>query len=238
MALFDRIAQIAAVVSSSLQKSPDTDKTVDVLFHVEGVDGLDDDGEPEGDEEGIYGALGVISRPLKPDTDGKNAEVVCLRTADGLVPIASKDTRLRMVGNAPHEGTVALVGYGGGFHSMDPVNTEDTTEGTIHVIYCPYDPDSDGVPQKAHSITLDPTSGNESISIVHAEGMAITMASNKEVVIKNSDGSATITMDDSGITITGQLNVVGGLVVGNPTTAVPLLAGPASPPCSTLFVSP
>ncbi len=231
----DYVMQLGTVEGSSLRQTPDTEDNVGVLFNVAGIDGLEDGSIGEANDADVYGALGIVSRPLSPK-DGAAAEVVCMRTADGLVPIAAKDMRLKMPGEAPHAGTVALVGYGGGFHSMDPVN--DGQDGTIHVIYCPFDFDGDGNAQKAHSITLDPSAGNESISIVHSEGMAITMAANKEIAIKNSDGSATITLDDNGTTITGQLNVVGGLVVGNPAVAVPLLAGPASPPCSTLFVSP
>jgi len=235
--LEDLILQFCTVESSSLQKTPDTDETTAVLYHVEGIDGIDDeDTIGEGDIAPVYGALGIVSRPLEP-TGENRAEVVCIRTADGLIPIATKDLRLRMAGNGPGVGTVAMVGYSGGFYSLSPVDGE-LNKGTIHVLYCPYNPDGNGVYQKAHVITLDPSGGNESISIVHGDGMAITMSASKEIVIKNSDGSSTITIDDSGITMTGQINLAGSVVVGNPLTAVPLLAGAASPPCSTLFVSP
>jgi hypothetical protein len=236
MSWLDNVVQFASVIASSLKKNS-ANETVDVLYHVEGIEGIEEDGLGERNEAGIWAALGIVSRPLGPDDDGKNAEVVCLRTADGLIPIATKDTRLRMQGSGPHEGTVALVGYGGGFHSLDPVGG-DPQKGTIHVIYCPYNFNSAGVAQKAHVITLDPTSGNESITIVHAEGMAITMSKDKEILLKNATGSSTLTMGPNGITVTGQINLVGGVVIGNPLTALPLLAGVASPPCSTLFVSP
>jgi hypothetical protein len=196
----------------------------------------------------VYSALGVLGRPMPPEkmVDGgrsiaTHAEVVCVKTADSLVPIAVRDVRLRMGGNAPGEGTIALVGYGGAFHSLDVGEDSGGSRVSSHVLYCPYDFDASGVARKAHAITLDPTKGNESISIVHAEGMAITIGDaggKNEMVLKNKDGSAAIILDDDGITLTGQINLAGPVVLGNPLTAVPMLQGVASPPCSTLFVSP
>jgi hypothetical protein len=77
--------------------------------------------------------------------------------------------------------------------------------------------------------------------IVHAEGMAITMgdaANKKSLVLKNANGDAWIRLDNDGITLSGKIVLNGGVIIGNPMTSVPLLAGVASPPCSTLFLSP
>jgi len=248
----DWILQFAKVVSSSLFEPPGGGNTKPVQFAIEGVgdpsdlDGFEgeiptDTNTGEQDDADIFGVLGVTARPLPPSTAAtvsEHAEVVCIRTADGLVPIAARDVRLKMFGAAPNEGTVALVGYGGGYHSIAPVDNDDLTKGAIQTIYCPYDFNSSGVAQKAHVITLDSTAGNESIAIVHAEGTAITMSANKEILLKNSNGTAYIMIDDGGITMSGQINLAGSVVIGNPLAGVPLLAGVASPPCSTLFLSP
>lgn len=251
--LADLVIQFAKVVSSSLATPATGGAARAVQYAIagigdaEGLEGgegiiLTDDNAGERTEDGdVFGQIGIIARPLPPTTSGalsEHAEVVCVRTADGLVPVATRDVRLRMFGNAPNEGAVALVGYGGSYHAIAPVDNDDLTKGAIHTIYCPYDFNSSGVAQKAHTITIDPTSGNESISIVHAEGTAITMSANKEILLKNSTGSSYIMLDDGGITMTGQINLSGSVVIGNPAAAVPLLAGAASPPCSTLFVSP
>jgi hypothetical protein len=101
-------------------------------------------------------------------------------------------------------------------------------------VYCPYNFIS-GVAQKAHAIILDPTSGNESISIVHADGMAITMNDIGELVLKNNSGDAVIRLDGNGITMTASKIVLnGGVSVGSALTAIPFAGGPAMPP-STLF---
>ncbi len=199
----------------------------------------------------VYGSPGIIGRPLPPrvvNGDELHMDVICVQTVEGLVPIATRDLRLQMAGDsAPGEGVLAFVGYGGGFHSMTPVQdpspggTDPAGGGTLHVIYCPFAFDSNGVAQKAHSIILDPTEGNESIIIAHANGLAITMSDDdkKALLLKNAAGDATIRVDDDGVTITAT-NIVlsGGVVVGEPLLAVPLLAGPASPPSSKFFVSP
>lgn len=194
-----------------------------------------------------YTAPGIIGRPLPPRTiDGveQHMDVVCIQTVEGLVPIAYRDLRLQMAGgSAPGEGVLAFVGYGGGFHSMSPVASgqDPAGGGTIHVIYCPYDFDSNGVAQKAHSIVLDPTPGNESIIIAHANGLAITMSDQDKhaIVLKNIAGDASIRCDDDGVTLNGEQIVLNGtVIVGSNITAVPLLAGPASPPSTIFFVSP
>jgi hypothetical protein len=249
----DWVFQFAKVIGSSIAEGASGTKRP-VQYRIVGLPGWDltgdeiaiDENENNSestDDADVYGSLGVIGRPLPPENAGgveEHAEVVCVRTADGLVPIGVRDVRLRMGGNAPNEGTVAFVGYGGGYHSISPVDNTDISKGAIQVIYCGYDFNSSGVAGKAHTIILDPTSGNESIMVVHADGMAITMsaASKKDVVIKNANGSACIIVNDDGIKFNGNVICNGSLIVGNPASAVPLLAGVASPPSTLFYVSP
>ena len=240
----DFVVQFSKVINSSLHPTTNA-----LQYNVPGIgefnaeDGgtvNNDDNVGEGtDDAEVFGAMGIIGRPLPPETIGGqdfHLEVVCLRETTGLTPIAARDLRLRMPPGAPEVGTVALVGYGGGFHSLSAV--DGGVGGTIHVLYCPYDFDSEGVAQKAHSITLDPSSGNESIAIVHAEGAAITLT-NTEITVKSPDGTSFIAIKDGNIdVVTGTCTFNCGVVIGNSVTAVPLLPGVASPPCSNLFVSP
>lgn len=251
----DFVVRFGTVESSSLHEQTGT-----VQYSITGILGFDgvagesatvayDDGtaaEGTNDAE-IYTSPGIIGRPLPPRTvngEALHMDVICVQTVEGLTPIAYRDVRLAMAGDAaPGEGVFAFVGYGGGFHSMTPVavSNDPAGGGTIHVIYCPYDFDSSGIAQKAHSIILDPTSGNESIMIVHANGLAITMSDDdkKALLLKNASGDGTIRVDDDGVTITAQTIVLsGGVIVGNPLTAVPLLPGVASPPSTVFFVSP
>lgn len=239
----DFIVQFGRVASSSLASEPDTGESSAVLFSVEGAGGVGDVGETDPEAE-VFGALGMVGRPLAPQTvagRSAHAEVLCLRTADGLVPISARDLRLRMQGDGPAAGTLAFVGYGGGFHSLSPVDG-DPTLGTIHVVYCPYSYDSAGVAQKAHTIVLDPTSGNESVSIVHARGQSILLQDDGTARIQSVDGQSYIQVKDNEVAISAdQLVLNGSIFIGNPTTTtypVGLLAGPASQIIPRLFPNP
>lgn len=193
------------------------------------------------EDQPAFGALGFMGRPLPPE-DGAFTEVICQRTADGLIPLAVRDRRIHMGGAAPGEGVQALVGYGGGHYSLTPVpgNGSAYGGGTLHVLYCPYD-FVNGVPQKAHAVIMDPSAGNECLQLIHGDGMAIVMSSagDKPLIMKNAAGDATLRLDDHGITLTAtQIVLSGGVILGDPLTAVPLLPGPASPGSTRVFVSP
>ena len=134
---YDKIFQWTKILSSSIATDDETGDNEGVLYNVGGVlkvdwtvDGPDSmlsEDEAEGDSQAeVFGQLGFLARPLPPGTgaDSKRyAEALCLRSGDSLLPVAYRDTRLRMQGNGPAEGTVAMIGYGGGFLSMSPVTT-------------------------------------------------------------------------------------------------------------------
>ncbi len=248
----DFVVRFTTAQSSSLHA-----ETGGVQYSITGIMGFDgvagepasvafDDGtaaEGTNDAE-TYTAPGIIGRPLPPRTVNGQAlhmDVICIQTVEGLVPIAYRDLRLQMAGDsAPGEGVLAFVGYGGGFLSQTPVADGDDPAGggTIQVMYCPYDFDSNGIAQKAHSIILDPTSGNESITIAHGDGQAIMMFDG-ELTLKSPDGTAYISIKNDSIDfIARTCTFNAGVVIGDSATAVPLLAGAASPPSTKLFVSP
>ncbi len=202
------------------------------------------------DDAEHFSAPGIMGRPLPPESVGGvglHMEVLAVRTMDGLVPISYRDTRIKMgtTNDAPGQGVFAFCGYGGGFWSHTPIPkvippvppaTQATTllagNGTLATFYCPYDTDDAGLnPQKAHVVTLDPTPGNESVMLVHGDGMAVTMSSQdkKAILLKNAAGDATFRLDDDGITMTAkQITLNGVVIVGTASSALPLLPGSAS----------
>lgn len=252
----DFVVQFCDAVSSTLSA-----RTGAVQLSLTGIAGLDyDTGTiPLADDAKAqvmnnaeqFSSPGIIGRPLPPENlrgIDYRMNVMCLSTADGLVPYAYRDLRWRMGGNGPGPGVLAFVGYGGGFHSLVPVSKlNDRTQkveashgGTIHILYCPFDYDSNGNAQKAHTIILDPTAGNESIVIAHANGLAITMSNDgkKPLLLKNASGNATLRLDDDGVTITAsQITLAGTVTIGDPVTALPLAAGPAVLPSTSLRYS-
>jgi hypothetical protein len=237
----DFIVQFGKVSDSQIPTHPDTGANGCITFTVVGSAGLDgddyawDDTKAEvRDQSEAWGQLGVLARPLPPKDD-QYAEVICLRLADQLVPIAHRDSRVRLAGNSPKAGTVGLVGYGGGFLTLDAVSEGD--DGTLQTVYCPYS-FSGGVPAKAHCITLDPTPGNESVTVVHGSGVAMLMKDG-ELTLKNAIGNAWIRLDANGITMAAAAIICNGcVVVGNAATATALLAGPASQASANFWLSP
>ncbi len=243
----DYVIEFSHVVTSSV--NPTTNA---LQYSIPGIGEMDqanggsinndpDIGEGTNDAD-VFGQAAVLVRPLPPQTvDGQifHLEVVCVRQTDGLTPFATRDLRLKMPGGAPNEGTVALVGYGGGFLSHSAVN--GGAGGTVSLMYCPYDFDSDGNAQKAHSITLDPSAGNESISLVHALGQAMLFQNDGSVTMQSVDGQTYVKVEDGQLTLqSAQVVLNGSIFIGDPTLAAafPLLPGAASPPCPRLFLSP
>lgn len=235
----DYVVQFGVVKGSSLLEEADTGDKTGVVYSVEGMGEVGERGETDSAAE-VFSSFGIVGRPLPPSTSGgrtKQHEVICLKTADGLVPISARDLRLKMGGDGPGEGTVAFVGYGGGFHSMSPVGG-DPDNGTIHVIYCPYDFDSSGVAQKAHAVVLDPTSGNESVSVIHSGGQCLLLQDDGTIRMQSPDGQSYVQVEDGKVSISADQVVLNGTVyIGNPTSAVALLGGSASQPCARLWLN-
>lgn len=244
----DLIVRFSSIVNSSLST-----RTGAVQLSVVGIAGMDYEAgtsDPSDataaentDNAPQYSAPGIIGRPLAAQSvNGSNLQmdVVSIVTADGLVPIGYRDLRLKMGGGGPAAGVLAFVGYGGGFvsHTPVPLGGDPAGGGTVTTFYCPYDFDAAGNAQKAHTLIMDPTPGNESVMIIHSSGLAISMFGGA-LLMKNAAGDATFRLDENGIVMTGtQIVLSGGVIVGDPATAVPLLAGPASPGSTKFYVSP
>ena len=225
---FDRVLAFASVVSTTLGVAA---KQILVSLRAFKDGDGDDDASAEGSSsEALYGAIGVFSRPRDADATGA-AEVVCARTQDGLQPIAGRDLRIVAARGNVAKGSVSLAGYGGGF-----VAIEDTPAGTSSVVIV-YAPGPSGGP--AHTITLDTTSGNESVVVAHKDGMAITMSDGK-LVLRSKTGKAIVILDDDAISMVAKtISLKGNVAAGaDPTTAVPMAPGPAFLGSLSVFVSP
>lgn len=199
-----------------------------VLVNVAGSGGYNDASDDEVGEGAVeqeaFGTLGLVFRPRRPDGD-LHAEAIATRNGDGLIPFAWRDLRLNKVYSAPKEGSIALVGYGGGFHSIEDTEADSgDRKASTHVIYAPYEYAGDA-PKKAHVITLSAEPGNESIAMVHGDGPAV-MLTKDGAVIKNAAGDAFIELNAAGITLSGNVTVTGFMVVGAAVPGADLAAKP------------
>lgn len=248
MEAFDLVLQFATVVKSSIKAA-----TMDVVDQVLGLGGLEDDdtdGEQAPEQVRYSGALGMIWRALPPDqVRGRSrfTEVLAAKLADGLLPMAWRDERInRAFPAGPKEGTIAMAGYGGGFHSIDLTEqASGSQKANIHVIYCPYEFDAAGVPAKAHAIVIDPSAGNSAISITHGDGFQLSLTS--EGFNVNIDESTFLAMGPGAFTVNAEKIILqGNVVMGKSAAAavpIPAVVGvPATPgpllPSTSVFYTP
>lgn len=206
------------------------------------------DGTVEGEEargEDSFGAPGIVFRPRPPsDVEGSDgqtyrvgAEAMGARMGDRLTPFTWRDLRLNKVFPAPKEGTIALVGYGGAFLAFD--DATDGSGNSVATLYVPY-AKSGGVATKCHVICLDPA--QNALGIVHGDGAAISL-SEDGITMRSPGGTSSFQLTDTDCAIGAQnISLMGVVSIAkDPASlalAVPLLAGVASPPCTSLLLAP
>lgn len=197
-------------------------------------DADDAEGEAVADAPGFFGP-GVVWRPRPPEDVGGGesvgAEAVGFRLPDGLVPVGARDLRANRAFPAPKAGTWAVVHYGGGFLSFEDVTEGDTGQtGTVQTLYCPYEGGA-----KAHAIVLDPD--EEAVSVIHADGYAVVMTADGIVLRGGTETFIQITSDT--IRLVAPNIIAQGIVAlgAQPASASPVLAGIASLPSPSVFLS-
>lgn len=244
MTALDAVAAFVKVVGSAIAGGEPT-FNVRAIGGFGGAGGEGDDTDAGGEQAAGqvgYSSLGIIGRPLPPE-GGLFAEAAALRVDGGLSPIGWRDMRLHRA-ISPQPGQLAFAGYGGAVlsHAMTdaPVGEQ---RANIATWYVPFDFDGDGVPQKAHTIAIDPTPGNSSISIAHASGVFLTLtedAGGGPGITWAVDASTFGRMKAGEVLIqASRIMLKGNVYIGAAAEAgVPLLGGPISPPCPSLFVSP
>jgi len=243
MSALNRVIEFCRVVTSSLGEANSA-----TLYNVEGIDGFGDgDGESASDQE-VFGALGVISRPLPPEGD-LFAEAIAARGDDGLLPFALRDLRIHQAINAggssaPAEGQTMFAGYGGAFLSHALGAVSGSKKANVSVIYVPYAFDGDGAPTKAHAIIVDPTSGNSSIQLVHGDGVFFTLTEDagngSPGIVWATDNATFGRMGGGEFTVNAEKIMLKGTCYlgAQAESGSVLVAGAGSPPSLSTFVSP
>jgi hypothetical protein len=242
LSFLNQVLEFCKVIASSVGGTNTT-----TLYNLTGIGGFDDEtdaGAEQAHEQECFTGLGLVGRPLPPEGT-LFCEAASARTGDGLVPLAFRDLRLHRAVNpggspvSPAEGQLMFVGYGGGFlsHALTAANT-GSKKGNVSTLYVPHDFDAGGVPQKAHAITIDPSSGNSSISIVHASGAVVTLTD--DGISMAVDGSTFATMRPGEFSVAAaKILLKGNVYLGAQAEGgLPLLPGVASPPSPSVFVSP
>lgn len=223
MKAIDRVIRFGRIVGSSIAKETKT-----TLLRVGGLADLFDESAEEDVSEEMpqYAGVGPVFRPLDPETIGGKSfyvETVNAVMDDGLVPIGFRDMRIwKAFPSGLQKGQTAFAGYGGGFYSLSLTSSASgSKKANIHVIYCPYEFDGDGVPGKAHAIVLDPES--KSMTMTHADGAQIALLEEKQIMM-TSDNSTWMQMKPGVFNVqAAQIGFVGSVYIGDPTLAMPLV---------------
>lgn len=192
-----------------------------VLVNLEGIVGTSSTDEP-------FFSGPVVWRPRPPVADGDGTglnpagecEVLCIKNEDGLQPVAARDLRVNARTN-PAEGEVLLAGYDGGFLSIKPA---DNGLGSQVVLLAPR-LNAGGSIVSSHGLTMDPGAGN-SVALVHRSGHGLVLTTGGDAVLKNASGNVYAQANGSGLTLNGNTQVVGGMVVspGTPTPQAVMLS--------------
>lgn len=175
-------------------------------------------GGPGGIAAYPYGFLG---RPLDPGDDG-SCQAIYAHEGDETHVLPTQDARVLSKLPEVKKGGSVQFGSDGGFGEFNP-------ETHTYTLYIPVDFDAAGTPTKSHAITVGKDgNGQRLVSFVHSDGMALLMQgdANHSVILKNSTGSASLVLDDSGqIYLNGVTRMASGVAAGSPA-AVALARAP------------
>ncbi len=167
--------------------------------------------------------FGFGSRPLDPDLDADGnpvagCAVLYATEGDKLHAWLGPDPRLVKKQPQGKKGSSWMYSATGSLIMLDG------EKGTFQV-YIPY---SNG--SKTATIAYDlTTEGAESLQLIHGDGMALTMTAGGKnpVIVKNKAGDAYVEINDDAIVLNGNCKVNGGIVLGDPVSALPVALAPA-----------
>lgn len=158
----------------------------------------------------LHSPFGFLSRPRDPDAAGLGCQVLFAATGDDCLAWLSHDPRFLPLVPPLKKGGSVQYGATGTFDLIDGENGSKT-------LYVPYAFASNGKPAKAMAILIDvSTAGQESIGIVHGDGMGIAMnGADGSITIRGKDGAGFLSIAADGtITHGGPVNFASGLTTG------------------------
>lgn len=165
--------------------------------------------------------LGLIARPRDPDTDpttgqpSKGAGVLFFRQGEEGFAIPTTDPRILDKIPEQKKGGTCLYAAPGSIINIDGEH------GSLSILV-PY-----ANATKTMSINVSVNeAGEENIQIRHGDGHGIQIDGAGNVNMCNRANDASITINDDGIVLNGNVTLNGGAVLGTPTGGVPVALAP------------
>ncbi len=172
-----------------------------------------------------YHPMGFSARPRDPALDA-NGDVLIgctvLRLAEGNADHALVFNDPRTASKLPPLAKGGTMFYGDTGRDILPFASFDGDTGSF-LVYVPHASET----PTASALSIDvATDGSEAIQLIHGAGMAIRLVAGgkNSIILSNKAGDAYIEINDDGIALNGNGQLVGGLAVGIPTPSAP---GPA-----------
>ena len=204
----------------------------------------DDDGfigvqiDPHGTQPGmtyseLHHAFGFMARPVAPNSEGVGCNLLQAWEGDELHCWLAADPRYIAALPELSEGSSVQYSSRGAFGLLDA--EEDTW-----TKYVPVEFNAAGTPTKAHLIQVGiDGNGKRVINIVHADGFTISMHEDDGIQVRTLDSETFFAIKPGEITMQSQkIMLKGNVYLGaQAELALPLLAGAASPPSPSVFVS-
>lgn len=182
MAFGDLILEIGAIADTALTE---TNRAIRSYF-----DGIG----PQPQASDTWGPVGWVARPKDPVSEAEATplspagacEAIAWNHPDEAQPMVFKDLRINSQIN-PSKGSVNMVGYGGGF-----ITIEDNADGdgSTITLYALRKNDSTGAAEAAHIITMDTKASTSNIQIIHESGASVELHQDGGVYLSSAADSA------------------------------------------------
>ena len=181
------------------------------------ADFIDTNGNPIGGQNNIpVMTAPCYVNPDPPASDGTCCEGLATKEDGGGTIFAMRDLRLNK--RIPAKvGSVGISHYGGGFIDLAWNADHNGTNLTILVPRL-----SNDAIDKSHGLIFDSTTGNSSIVMSHQDGQSVVLAKDKgSISLTASDGEHSLNVATDGVSIAAKngTKIVGGVIVGDPSTA-------------------
>lgn len=182
-------------------------------FLVVQSDPLGDDAIGSPDVE-VHHPLGLLARPRDPD-DGGSANVLTAREGNRTHAWICGDPRVTGLLPPLETGGLALYASPVPGRSRPTCTVVYGSTGTWQTLV-PYG-------SAAHALTLDvATEGQESIRLDHGAGMGLTLTAGGKFssVLRNRHGDAYVEVNDDGVSMNGNVQIIGAVVLGTQTPSL------------------
>ena len=170
----------------------------------------------------LHHSFGFVARPRDPDVDA-NSTVEPGGACTILTATEGDKSYAWLAGDPRYVGIIPEIKKGGScqYGATGTLGNIDGEDGTW-TKYVPYEWNASGVATKSHAIQIGvDANGDPLVSIVHGDGMAITLMTN-ELAMRNAAGDVRVELKSDGLYLIGNIKIIGALLSGEGAVGYPM----------------